>query len=93
MYWDILEVKAVSNDGLWLRFADGVTGIVRLNLSDFTGALAPLSDPKFFAEVGLEHGAPTWPGEIDLAPDALYRKLQNPVAGSEPIYSHPEQIS
>ena len=93
MYWDILEVKAMSNHRLWLRFADGVTGIVQLNLAGFTGVLKPLRDPKVFAEVALEHGAPTWPGEIDLAPDALYRKLQNPVAGSAPVCSHSEQIS
>ena len=80
MYWDVLEVKAESNHGLWLRFADGVTGIVQLNLAGLTGVLEPLRDPKLFAEVGLKLGAPSWPGEIDLAPDALYRRLRDPVA-------------
>lgn len=90
MYWDIVEVRAVSNYSLWLRFADGVNGIVQLNSDEFTGVLEPLRDPEFFDQVGLEHGAPSWPGEIDLAPDSLYRELQKVEAGSSPIYSHPE---
>ena len=87
MYWDVIEAKAVSNHGLWLRFADGVSGTLQLNAAEFTGVLEPLQDPEFFGLVSLEFGAPTWPGEIDLAPDALYRELlkvkeRSPQAGS-----------
>ena len=85
MYWDILEVRAMGNHSLWLRFADGVTGTVQLNAAEFTGELTPLRDQNFFDQVGLEHGAPSWRGEIDLAPDELYRELQKVEAGSEPV--------
>ncbi len=44
-----------------------------------TGALEPLRDEKFFRQVFIDDGAPTWPGEIDLAPDAMYAE----VAGSQ----------
>jgi hypothetical protein len=93
MYWDIVEVRAEKNHNLWLRFADGVTGIVQLDPSEFTGVLEPLQDPVFFEKVYVEHGAAAWPGEIDLAPDALYRELQKVGAGSAPARSRPEQGS
>jgi len=35
-----------------------------------------LTDLALFEQVFVEHGAVTWPGEIDLAPDAMYRKIQ-----------------
>ena len=93
MYWDIVEVRAEKNHCLWLRFADGVTGSVRLDAKEFTGVLEPLRDPAFFERVYVEHGAATWPGEIDLAPDALYRELQKVGAGSVPARFHPEHGS
>ena len=69
MYWDVVEVRAANNHRLWLRFADGVTGTVQLNVDELTGVLAPLRNPEFFGQVSLEYGAPSWLGEIDLAPD------------------------
>ena len=32
--------------------------------------------PDVFAQVGIDHGAVTWPGEIDLAPDAMYDEIK-----------------
>jgi hypothetical protein len=86
MYWDIVEVRAEKNHSLWLRFADGATGIVRLDPKEFTGVLEPLRDPRFFERVYAEHGAASWPGGIDLAPDALYREMQKAVASSAPAH-------
>ena len=83
-------MRAEKNHSLWLRFADGVTGVVRLDPKEFTGVLEPLRDQRFFEQVYVEHGAPSWPGEIDLAPDALYRELQKVGAGSGQVLSHPE---
>ena len=37
-----------------------------------TGVLSPLTDPGFFEQVFIDHGAVAWPGDIDLAPDAMY---------------------
>src|SRR5258708_4916853 len=65
MYWDIVEVRAERDYCLWLRFADGVTGTVRLDADGFTGVLEPLRNPEFFEQVYLELGAVPWPGEID----------------------------
>jgi len=93
MYWDIVEARAEKNHSLWLRFADGVTGIVHLDPKEFIGVLKPLRDPEFFEKVYVEEGAVAWPGEIDLAPDALYRELQRVGAGSARVHSRPQRGS
>jgi Protein of unknown function (DUF2442) len=40
------------------------------------GVFKPLAAPALFAQVFVEHGAVTWPGEIDLAPDAIYAQIK-----------------
>jgi Protein of unknown function (DUF2442) len=39
------------------------------------GVFAVLADPQHFAEVYVEYGAVTWPGELDLAPDAMHAEI------------------
>ena len=39
------------------------------------GVFATLKDINIFNQVHLEHGAVTWPGEIDLAPDAMHNEI------------------
>ena len=75
MYWDVIEVRAEGDYNLFVRFADGVSGRVRLAPEELTGVLAPLHDPEFFAQAFIDHGAVAWPGEIDLAPDAMYAEV------------------
>ncbi|MGA2119105.1 MAG: DUF2442 domain-containing protein [Bryobacteraceae bacterium] len=60
---------------LFVRFEDGVAGRVRLRPEKLTGALAPLRDEQFFERVFIDYGAVAWPGEIDLAPDAMYAEI------------------
>lgn len=76
MYWDVIEVKVEPEFTLLVRFADGVQGKVQFMPSHFIGVFKPLSDPIFFARVFIENGALTWPNEIDLAPDALYKEIK-----------------
>ena len=75
MYWDVVEVKPQPDYQLFIRFSDGVAGNIRLNREALTGVLAPLTNPQFFAQVFISEGAVTWPGEIDLAPDAMYAEI------------------
>jgi hypothetical protein len=75
MYWDIVEVAPKDGCGLFVRFKDGLEGLVRLRREQLTGALGPLRDEKFFRQVFIDNGAVTWPGEIDLAPDAMYAEI------------------
>ncbi len=75
MYWDVVEVKAEPDHRLFVRFADGISGKVQLDLSEVRGVLAPLRNPSFFERGFVDHGAVAWPGNIDLAPDAMYQQV------------------
>ncbi len=66
MYWDIVEVIPEPDYCLFVRFKDGLSGRVRLNRKDLTGALGPLLDINFFRRVYIDSGAVAWPGNIDL---------------------------
>ena len=75
MYWDVLEVIPEPNYCLFVRFKDGLAGHIKLERELLTGALAPLLDPEFFNRVYIDYGAVAWPGDIDLAPDAMYSQV------------------
>jgi hypothetical protein len=75
MYWDVVEVKPEPGYSLLVRFKDGLSGRVQLRPEELTGALAPLLDVEFFEQVFIDYGAVAWPGEIDLAPDAMYTQV------------------
>ncbi len=75
VYWDVVEVRPEADYNLFVRFSDGVSGRVRISPEKMTGVLAPLRDLRFFEQVFIDHGAVTWPGEIDLAPDAMYEEV------------------
>ena len=75
MYWDVVEVKPEPGYGLFVRFKDGLAGRVQLRREELTGALAPLLVVEFFERVFIDYGAVAWPGEIDLAPDAMYAQV------------------
>lgn len=79
MPWRVSFVQALPHFKLSVRFVDGTEGIIDLadqvHASD-AGVFAALADPALFARVFVEHGAVTWPGEIDLAPDAMYTQVR-----------------
>jgi hypothetical protein len=37
----------------------------------------------FFSQVFIDHGAVAWPGDIDLAPDAMYEDVANQRCASQ----------
>lgn len=94
MYWDIVEVKPESGHRLFVRFKDGLAGHVQLQPEELTGVLARLLDVQFFEQVFIDCGAVAWPGEIDLAPDAMYarvaghRRIEARKAGDVPDKAH-----
>ena len=74
MYWDVVEVKPEPDYCLFVRFKDGLKGRVRLH-RDLRGALGPLLDTDFFGRVYIDSGAVAWPGDLDLARDAMYAQV------------------
>ena len=84
MYWDVVEVKPEPGYCLFVRFSDGLAGRVQLRREELTGVLAPLLDSRFFEQVFIDCGAVAWPGEIDLAPDAMYAQVAGQRLEREP---------
>jgi hypothetical protein len=76
MHWDVVAVEPVSTLVLAVRFEDGTEGKVRFETSHLSGVFEALKTPEVFRQARVEDGAVTWPGEIDLAPDAMYREIK-----------------
>lgn len=79
----IVEFKALDNYSLWLKYDDGVNGIV--DLSDFLKypVFAPIKNIDFFKKIKIEDGRNVfWNDKLDLCPDSLYIKITgiNPYA-------------
>jgi hypothetical protein len=78
MLKDIVEARGLEGYQVYLRFEDGVEGVVDLSrLLRFEGVFAPLRDPREFARMALnrELGTICWPGGADLDPDVLYAQI------------------
>jgi hypothetical protein len=76
MYWDVREIMVSPPLELQVSFLDGTRGVVRFEPSHLTGVFASLRNPATFAEAYIEGGAVTWPGGVDLAPDAMYAAIR-----------------
>ena len=73
----IVGVKPAPSYVLEVEFNDGAFG--RIDLSDrlFGPMFEPLLDQRVFNQVQVdEYGALCWPNGADLAPDAVYHKIQ-----------------
>jgi hypothetical protein len=77
--WRVKEVEALTGYKLRVLFADGLTGMVHMSAlihSPHAGVFAALADPSLFAQVRVDLGAVSWPGDLDLAPDAMHEAIQ-----------------
>lgn len=72
----IISFKVLDGYRVWLQFDDGVEGTVDLSRLVGQGVFAAWGDYAFFRRAFLaSQGALTWPGELDLCPDALYLEV------------------
>ncbi|HEY1897647.1 MAG TPA: DUF2442 domain-containing protein [Terracidiphilus sp.] len=76
MQWTVVSVEPKPPLVLRVRFFDGTEGTVRFEPSHLTGVFEPLKNPTFFSQARVACGVVTWPGDIDLAPDAMYQEIQ-----------------
>lgn len=77
MKWDVIDVKKIAPLVLHVQFADGTVGKVKFKNSHLTGVFEALKNPSIFDQVHIENGVVAWPGDIDLAPDAMYAQIQS----------------
>jgi hypothetical protein len=77
--WRVAALEVLPGLRLHVRFNDGTDGIVELGHflnSANAGVFAALRDEDRFRQARIETGAVTWPGNLDLAPDAMYRAIK-----------------
>ena len=73
----VVSVHALDDYRLSVTFADGTKGEISLRDRLFGPVFEPLKDPAVFRQVFVDDfGAIAWPSGADLAPDALYERLQ-----------------
>lgn len=78
MLIDVVTVRPLDGYRLYLRFEDGVAGVIDLATQlSFRGVFKPLRDPAYFqlARVDPDLGTVVWPNGADLDPDVLYSVL------------------
>jgi hypothetical protein len=77
--WRVAHLEVLSEFRLQVRFNDGTGGTVELGdflNSSSAGVFAALRDETAFRQARVELGAVTWPGDLDLAPDAMHREIK-----------------
>lgn len=75
MYADVHSVRVISHGKLAVNFHDGTQGTVEILPSFYRGVFSHLANPEEFNKVSAENGYVTWPGELDLASDAMYHAI------------------
>lgn len=77
--WRLTKATPLANYEIEVEFNDGAHGIVemvKLIMSEHAGVFSALKDRDLFNMAHLEYGVLTWPGEIDLAPDAMHDAIK-----------------
>ena len=78
MLYDVVEVEPRKDFTLWVRFEDGLEGVVDLSALVGRGVFQRWADnPEEFSEAAVdpESGTVVWPGGLDVAPDRLHRDI------------------
>ncbi len=76
MYSDVVNVQIIRHLEISVTFADGLSGRVLMQPSHLYGVFQRLQNPDFFSQINVTNGYVSWPGEIDLAPDAMYEAIK-----------------
>ena len=76
MHYDVIQVNPLGHLRLAVWFQDGLSGEVELRESHLYGVFEALKDPEIFQQVHCDQGFVEWPGEVDLAPDAMYDAIR-----------------
>jgi hypothetical protein len=71
-----IEVKALPDYKLRVRFSDGVEGEVNLSHLVGKGVFSAWADYSFFEKVYIgTNGEIAWSDKIDICPDSVYMKI------------------
>lgn len=68
-------VRPMDNHMLWVRFNTGETKLIDFKPFLSKRAFSPLTNMDIFRSVYIDYGTTVWnDGEIDIAPETLYRE-------------------
>ena len=73
---EIVEARPPEDFRLWVRFTDGVEGVV--DLSDFAGrgVFRLWDDPAAFADLSVgASGEVIWSDQVDIGPETIYLRV------------------
>ena len=73
----LVDAKHVSDYRVWVKFRDGVEGVIDLESEIWGPVFEPLKDPAYFATVrlSLEWNCICWDNGADFAPEWLYEAV------------------
>ena len=72
-----IEVKALDNYTIFVRFSDGVQGPIDLNHLAHRGVFHEWDKNNLFSQVHIaDYGAIAWNDDIDICPDSAYLQLK-----------------
>lgn len=82
MFLHVIDVEVLDNYCLYLRFNNGVEGVVDLEPELYGEIFEPLRDPQLFRQVSLTSRTIEWPNHADFAPEFLLSLIEadEPVA-------------
>jgi hypothetical protein len=81
MHWDVVEVVPAENRTLVVKFADGLSGTIRLDPAYCTGVFGALLDDKLLEQAYVRNGGVTWSNGLDLAPETMYEEISQSPTG------------
>lgn len=76
MYWDVVQVQSIAPRELKVQFADGLSGVVRIDTSFCTGVFNALLNDQVIGGAEVSNGVLVWPNGLDLAPDTMYHEIK-----------------
>lgn len=75
-----VEVKALSDYRLWVKYSDGAEGIVDLSHLAGKGVFSLWDNYSNFEKVHIrEKGAIAWDDQVDVCPDSIYMRITKQV--------------
>lgn len=93
MLVDIIYVRPRKNFFLYLKFEDGLTGVIHLEtMLSFEGIFSPLKEWVYFClvKVNPDLGTIVWPNGADIDPIVLYEEISNRKRKKNRFYARPE---
>ena len=71
-----VQVKALSDYRLWVKYSDGIEGVVDLSHLAGRGVFSLWNDYGAFQKVHIGHGGEiAWSDSIDICPDTIYMRI------------------